>query len=101
MIESTGSDRVDEIVRFDAEAFASGHFDVGLFRVLTTDFDAGVWLLSAKYFTGTSTFASGKYVAAQRRGMLYGTIMKWRATRSSPSKWLIKATACPSWNPAR
>ena len=28
--------------------------------LITTDFDAGVWLLSAKLRTGTSTFVSGK-----------------------------------------
>ena len=32
-------------------------------------FEAGVLLFSATLRKGTSTFASGKYVAAQRRGM--------------------------------
>ena len=35
---------------------------------ITTDFDAGVWLFSATLEIGTSTLASGKYVAAVRRG---------------------------------
>jgi hypothetical protein len=38
--------------------------------LMTTDFDAGVLLLSATLPSGTNTFVSGKYVAAQRRGML-------------------------------
>ena len=37
--------------------------------LITTDLDAGVLLSSATLSSGTSTFASGKYVAAQRRGM--------------------------------
>lgn len=37
--------------------------------LITTDFEAGVLLFSATLLIGTSTFASGKYVAAQRRGM--------------------------------
>jgi hypothetical protein len=38
--------------------------------LITTDFDAGVLLLSATLPSATSTFVSGKYVAAQRRGIL-------------------------------
>lgn len=38
--------------------------------LMTTDFETGVLLLSATLRTGTNTFVSGKYVAAQRRGML-------------------------------
>jgi hypothetical protein len=37
--------------------------------LMTTDLDAGVLLFSATWFTGTKTFASGKYVAAQFRGI--------------------------------
>ena len=38
--------------------------------LITTDFEAGVLLFSATLRTATKTFVSGKYVAAQRRGML-------------------------------
>ncbi len=38
-------------------------------RRTITDLDAGVLLISATDSSGTSTFASGKYAAAQPRGV--------------------------------
>ena len=43
---------------------------------MTTDFDVGVRDRSAMLSSGTSTLASGKYVAAAPRGRSYGTTMK-------------------------
>jgi hypothetical protein len=39
-------------------------------KLTTTAFDVGVLLLNATLPIGTSTLASGKYVATQRRGIL-------------------------------
>src|SRR5712692_10142939 len=69
-------------------------------KLITTDFDAGVLLLSATLPIGTKTFASGKYVAAHRRGILYGTTANCRAVLSPSEKWLMRSTCCPSLSPA-
>ena len=54
--------------------------------VMITDFEVGQLLFSAVLPSGTSTFASGKYVAAQRREIGYGTMIKLSARRSPSVK---------------
>ena len=72
-------------------------------NVTTTAFDVGVLLLSATLPIGTSTFASGKYVPTQPRGMSYGTARNRGAVRNSsvPSlqKWLVISSKSPSSHP--
>ena len=56
--------------------------------VTTTDFEAGVLLFCATAPSGTSTLASGKYVAQQRRGIGYATATNRRAIGARPgSGW--------------
>jgi len=59
---------------------------------MITDFDAGVLLPSAVTSSGTSTFASGKYAAAQPRGVGWATALDRRAKRSPSVHRLIKST---------
>ena len=64
--------------------------------VTTIAFDVGVLLRNATLSIGTSTFASGKYVAAHRRGMSYGTATNCGACRNSSfpplRKWLVMSS---------
>ena len=55
------------------------------FTVITTDLLAGWLLPSATWRSETSGLDSGKYVAAQPRGMSYFTTLNRRTVRCSPS----------------
>ena len=62
---SIGNERADRRERPQSCQPPQGRF----LTLTTSDFDVGVWLLSAKLPSGTRTLPSGKYVAAHRGGI--------------------------------
>ena len=68
---------------------------------ITTDFEVGQLLPRAVESSGTSGLTSGKYAAAQPRGVSYSTIRNDGADRSVPSSHsLTRSTWSPSSKPS-